>query len=606
MGFSRASCLAPALALFALATLGCSSSDPVRTDPSDAGPDAPAEASAPDPIAALTAAAAPYLDVNARGYDAESYRLATTIATLAEARPLTAKLAMTLTIGRAGLPVVVLDSEVARIASVEAGGRPLTFAQHPERPLLLIDTQPLALTEGAKLELVIDYEIGAGGVFLRGAAKTGACTENVLFTQSEPRLGRFWLPAHHVPNDRATFAVDLRFPAGRDAIGNGARVTDETAGDVRHVQYASDHPLPTYVMAFAIGQLDHVEQTKDGEPPVSIWYRACHKPETPWLLEQVRWEMDLLEQRLGKFPFAAYATVLLPELTDTNSSGMENAGITFADETESYNAKLLGHELAHQWLGDYVTIEGYADAWIKEGMASLLGAEIYMKAAAKPPTWEPLDRAGDLMQPPEWHAVYTGPIDESAVDLKTGLHVGVFRIAGSVWSQLRSIVGETAFWSTWRDLLAKNAWGTFTTAKVLEAFDVHLDDARRLALRRALAAATKPTLTVENQGDALAIGLKDPDGFVFAPFVVTNVAADGQATDAPLATGAPIRVIPAAGGYVAPDESGVFMRFDVEGKSSRCTELLTPYLRPTSAPALARFDQGPAAARRYALQCAPP
>ncbi len=37
--------------------------------------------------------------------------------------------------------------------------------------------------------------------------------------------------------------------------------------------------------------------------------------------------------------------------------------------------KLAAHELAHQWVGDLVTVETWDDLWIKEGMTTLLEYE---------------------------------------------------------------------------------------------------------------------------------------------------------------------------------------------------------------------------------------
>ena len=68
-------------------------------------------------------------------------------------------------------------------------------------------------------------------------------------------------------------------------------------------------------------------------------------------------------------------------VTDFIHGGMENAGMTINTETtlhpkvshEFYGDRtngLVGHELAHQWFGDLVTLDDWSEAWLNEGFAS--------------------------------------------------------------------------------------------------------------------------------------------------------------------------------------------------------------------------------------------
>ena len=86
-----------------------------------------------------------------------------------------------------------------------------------------------------------------------------------------------------------------------------------------------------------------------------------------------------------RYPFAKLDLVAVPDLVP---GGMENAGAIFLrddrvllDPATAPTAqlprrrKLIAHELAHQWLGDLVTMRWWDDLWLSEATATLAANE---------------------------------------------------------------------------------------------------------------------------------------------------------------------------------------------------------------------------------------
>ena len=142
------------------------------------------------------------------------------------------------------------------------------------------------------------------------------------------------------------------------------------------MKYQTLYTIPTYLMAFAISDFE-VESAMTSGVPVSIWHRRGLQGEYGPVLDELVAMLQRFEQLLGPYPFEKYALVHIPMLPAT---GIENAGITFQIEGVGSTAMggelvISAHELAHQWVGDLVTIKSWEDLWVKEGMATLLQSE---------------------------------------------------------------------------------------------------------------------------------------------------------------------------------------------------------------------------------------
>ena len=122
--------------------------------------------------------------------------------------------------------------------------------------------------------ITVDYTAQPSGSLLALGPRDDDPVHGVaIYTDSEPDRGDAWLVAKHDPADRALWSVELTLPADKDGFANGARVSDEMAGGNRVIRYALDKPLPTYLMAFAAGDLVRDDRTT-GRVPIAVWHSA--------------------------------------------------------------------------------------------------------------------------------------------------------------------------------------------------------------------------------------------------------------------------------------------------------------------------------------------
>ncbi|UQA56363.1 M1 family metallopeptidase [Polyangium aurulentum] len=500
---------------------------------------------------------------------------------------------------------IVLDSAVTAVRAVRlAGGGALPFSTDEEKEQLRVDLSEVpALGSGKGITLEVDYEAAPSDALIPSPAGRKGDPLNVraLFTMSEPIGARRWMPSHDTPSDRAVFSVSMRMPDAEKMIANGDLVTDAPEGDGSHrMKYETAYTLPTYLMAFAISDFE-VESTMKGDLPVSIWHRRGLQGHYGAVLGEMVGMLDHFEGLLGPYPFEKCAVVHLPNLPAT---GIENAGVSFHYEgagTEPIAAEmsLTAHELAHQWFGDLVTLESWDDLWVKEGMATLLETE-GLRAHT--------DKDGPFtLNGSEFGAMEGEAIHDTSLSLAEKYTSGPYTRAAWLMTQIRSVVGEEAFWQTLRGVLDKHRFGTIGTDAFIGAFAEVLGPADMAKVKHAVEAKGIPALTIAPLATGGAtVTLNDPDGALIAPFDIGWVAEDGSMRTETLPIGQPLDVAPQKSGEILvmdpSDRHPVWDSFLVDDESMNAyyTDLL-PLIVPQSPAAESRFLEIGAAAQDEVL-----
>jgi alanyl aminopeptidase len=291
---------------------------------------------------------------------------------------------------------------VTRAGLTPEGGAPIpaTWQPRDESGVASLALASPAPAGRAKIHVEFDAAFGTGD---RGLFKTTEAGLPYAFTQFEPIAAREAFPCFDEPDFKIPFAMTLVVPTDSQVVANTPESGRTPLGTHVRVAFAPTPPLPSYLVAFAVGPLDIV--AAPDVPPNGVRTRPLplrgvaargRGKEMSYALAHTGEIVATLEKYVGiAYPWDKLDILAVPG----KRGAMENPGaITFGerlllmpdasapvDQRRAY-AGVMAHELAHQWTGDLVTMSWWDDTWLNEAFATWLGN----KAAE---AWDPKTHA---------------------------------------------------------------------------------------------------------------------------------------------------------------------------------------------------------------------
>ena len=258
-----------------------------------------------------------------------------------------------------------LDVHDVTVGGVAAGfsrdGSELTV--HPEQ----------ALAEGEEFTVAVDYSgspepLNDPGVPF--ASLGWHSQDGVIYTLSQPSGAMTWFPSNNHPSDKATFEIRITVPEATVAAATGLLIDEATADGRTTTTWRMDDPMATYLAAVYVGDFERVDHGRlEGDGPLLRDYiPASAEPGIVEALGVTGEAIDFLEGLLGPYPFDAYGTVVLPFPFDL---ALENQTLSVHGPS-TLTPDIISHEVAHQWLGNSVSLEDWSDIWLNEGIATYL------------------------------------------------------------------------------------------------------------------------------------------------------------------------------------------------------------------------------------------
>ncbi|PHN03926.1 M1 family aminopeptidase [Flavilitoribacter nigricans] len=299
-----------------------------------------------------------------------------------------------------------------------------------------------------------------------------------IWTQGETENNSRWFPTIDKPNERTTqeiyVTVDDRFVT----LSNGLLESSTKNSDGTRTDYwKMDQPHAPYLFMLAVGEFAKVTESWN-DIPVEYYVEPEFEEDAKAIFPYTPEMLSLFSDKLGvEFPWQKYAQIVV---RDYVSGAMENTTASIFGEfmqrsareliDEHQNEKVVAHELFHQWFGDYVTTESWANLTMNEGFANyseyLWMEHKYGRDAA------------DYHLAQEWSGYFGSaqggvhPLIYFGYDDKEDMFdAHSYNKGGSVLHMLRNMVGDDAFFAALKKYLTENAYSDVEAHELRLAFE---------------------------------------------------------------------------------------------------------------------------------------
>ena len=382
-----------------------------------------------------------------------------------------------------------------RSAVVVQGSRRIAATYAEVDPL---GTAQLTLAEPAAagpVTLRFDYDAafgeGPAGLY---RAKVG--DDWYVWSQFQAIEARAAFPSFDEPGFKTPFAVRVTTAPGLMVVANAPETgAPVAAADLVTHSFAPTPPLPTYLVAFAVGPFASVSgvappnAVRKTPLPLRIVATKTQAAKLAYALAETPRIVELLERYFGTpFPFPKLDQIASPLM----NGAMENAGadiygdwLLLLDSNAPVNQKqvfgmVVAHELSHQWFGDLVTPAWWDDLWLNESFANWMGfrigaewrPELNIASNAAVDALSSMDVDALLVGRPIRQPITTNGEIDSAFD---GITYGK---GGQVIAMIADYLGDERFRDGVRLHLARRPYGTATASDFFAALADSAKDQR--------------------------------------------------------------------------------------------------------------------------------
>jgi aminopeptidase N len=342
---------------------------------------------------------------------------------------------------------------------VRVNGRKAEFRRAGEQELEITPASPLL--KDRPVSVVVRYSGKPSEVRIGGWTAWHRTPDGGVAAQ-EPDSAVWWFPSNDHPLDKATFDVSVSVPDGTQAISNGVLQSQSSRLGWTRFNWRSDKPQATYLATLAVGRFDITTDTTAGGLPVLNAYSkdlGANAGAARASLERTAEVAEWLEEVFGPYPFNALGGYV-PNVR--SGYALETQTRPFYSPRQfasGSNVSVVVHEVAHQWYGDSVSVEGWKDIWINEGFAR------YSQWL-----WSEKEGEGTAQELADW--VYASrTADDPFWTVKPGdpgpddqFHVAVYDRGALALQALRNEIGDEDFFRILKGWPTERAYGNAEVA----------------------------------------------------------------------------------------------------------------------------------------------
>jgi puromycin-sensitive aminopeptidase len=311
--------------------------------------------------------------------------------------------------------------------------------------------------------------------------------EHVIATsQCQSTDARRVFPCWDEPDLKATFETTMVVAAGLEALSNGAELARTELDDGRvRFEFSPTMKMSTYLLAFIVGPFEATEPVVIRGTPIRIVVPRGNLHLTEVALENAVFCFEYLSDYYGiPYPGDKLDHIAIPDFA---AGAMENVGlITYRDaylvldRAKASQGELqacldvIGHEIAHQWFGNLVTMKWWEGAWLNEAFASFM--ELKATDSMKP-EWKRWLAFNNLEIP--WamgtdQLVTTRPIEfevNSPSEVDEMFDAITYGKGSAVLRMIEQFIGEEEFRTGVGNYLRKHEYANTVTSDLWEGLD---------------------------------------------------------------------------------------------------------------------------------------
>ncbi|XP_064113032.1 LOW QUALITY PROTEIN: puromycin-sensitive aminopeptidase-like [Macrobrachium nipponense] len=265
----------------------------------------------------------------------------------------------------------------------------------PESTEITAATEMVALTfqetlpiGTAKLSLAFDGELNdkMKGMYRSKYTSESGEDRYSAVTQFEATDARRCFPCWDEPALKACFNMTLVVPHDRVPLSNMPEISRspcESDPNLQVVKFAPSPLMSTYLVAVVVGEYDYVEDMSADGIKVRVYTPVGKKEQGKFALEVATKVLPYYKEYFNiAYPLPKMDLIAI---ADFSVGAMENWGLVTYRETcllvdphntsasqRQWIALVVGHELAHQWFGNLVTMEWWTHLWLNEGYATFV------------------------------------------------------------------------------------------------------------------------------------------------------------------------------------------------------------------------------------------
>jgi cytosol alanyl aminopeptidase len=367
------------------------------------------------------------------------------------------------------VPAIRLHSEGIEISKIRLeGAEGVINAKHAsEKDILTITpAKPLAPgTYGLRIEFTNQFNTQAVGLYRMESGGLG-----YAYTQFQAIDARKAFPCFDEPGVKIPYQLRVTAREADAVVSNTPVRYESKSAGWKTLEFQTTKPLPTYLLAVAVGPMDSIE-IPDLSIPGRVYTPRGQAALATYTAKMVAPILKAQEEYFATpYPYEKLDFIAIPEYW---AGAMEHPGaVTYRDSVLLLDpsrvsagqrrnaARIISHELAHMWFGNLVTMAWWDDLWLNESFADWFGDKIVVQL--HPEMKHDLAELRDLNGVMSSDALVTAEPIRKPVATGADLlgNVGLAYDKGkAVIGMFERWIGPVAFRAGVNRYLRENAWG---------------------------------------------------------------------------------------------------------------------------------------------------